>query len=80
MEILHCVIINYKDWAVLNNQSEIILLLLNINVDVSLKNINGKTASEEAFDRGQYDISEKISEKEPNNNIIEDNEEEVENN
>ncbi len=64
----------------MNNQSEVIIFLLNNNVDVSIKNNNGKTASEEAFDRGQYEISEKISEKEPNNNIIEDNEEEIENN
>jgi hypothetical protein len=63
---------------VLNGMMEVVLLLLENNVDVTKKNCNGKTASEIAFDRELYEISEKIAEKEPGIMEDTDNNEEIE--
>ena len=72
MEIHLFVYIINIDWAVLNGMKDVVLLLLDYKADVTIKNNNGKSPSEEAFDRELYDISEKIAEKEPTS-IIEEN-------
>jgi hypothetical protein len=69
--------LNNLDWAALNGIKDVVLILLDHKVDVTKKNNNGKTASEEAFDRELYEISEKIAEKEPTS-IVEDNDENTE--
>jgi hypothetical protein len=69
------------DWAVLNGMKDVVLLLLDYKADVTIKNKNDKSPSEEAFDRAYYDISEKIAEKEPTTIIEEnDNTEDIEDN
>jgi ankyrin repeat protein len=53
--------LNKLDWAVVNGHKDVVCLLIESNADVTIKNSKGKTAGEEAFDKGFYDISEKIS-------------------
>jgi hypothetical protein len=37
-------------------------MLLDYNADITIKNLNNKTAGEEAYDKSFFDISEKICE------------------
>lgn len=41
-----------------------VLFLLENKIDFTIKNISGKVASEDAYDRGYYEISEVILDKE----------------
>ncbi|MCQ2821174.1 MAG: ankyrin repeat domain-containing protein [archaeon] len=47
-------------WAALNGQKDVVNILLNNGADTTIKNKSGKTASEEAYNSGYYEISESI--------------------
>lgn len=64
------------DWAAGNGLKEAAKILLDKNADFSIINNQGKTASEDAYDKGIYEISEMILEKEillKKNDIQEEN-------
>lgn len=48
----------------MNGQKAVVEFLLKHNADLAIKNKQGKTAGESAYDSGYYDISEMIVQKE----------------
>ncbi len=71
LDVLHCEI-NIKNtsentplsWAALNGQKEVVKILLEHNADYEIKNSQGKTPSEVAYDSGNLEIAEMITQKE----------------
>jgi len=65
-EILRFVIryLIYLDWAAVNGQKEIVVYLVEKGADIFIKNNQGKVASEEAYEKQYFEISEIILDKE----------------